>query len=249
MTDSSIPILPKWIDLPSPPAPTKINEFPAQPEQSVVGSQMIAKCLPPDAGKRSADTASEISAKPWFYFVVHSRLDVHGVYSAVVQGTATVDAPFSQAVSVTTGSSETTSFSEGWKVTVEADAEVAKISEELSATFDHSQTISRSETITDTFEITPTSQTPEVTAVWWQAAYTYTLTPIHIYLKWNFTKPINRHFDAYKIECRSDGWYFQGKKYCELSYTMENKVKTYVVSQFPPPASGLDGLTRVGSAV
>ena len=144
-----------WPNIPSPPSPTGINQFPNAPSSVVVYNQSIPN---QDAILKYTNLNLKIEAQ----------------WKLVVSATATPATPFSQSVSVTTGSSSTKTNTQEFSGSFGLISDFFSIGAKVSDTISESVTISVSDTVSEDFGISPKNET--VTACWWQLYIKYTIT-------------------------------------------------------------------------
>jgi hypothetical protein len=143
-----------WVDLPQPPAPTGIDKFPSAPEACIVAT----KSLP------NRQVGSLLYG--------NQSISVIGYYQRLLYGTVTPGMALKETISVTQGASSTESFSATLGVSMGISIEgLADLSTTMSTTFGQSITLSQSETISHEFTIS--SNSGELSGVWWQAIYEY----------------------------------------------------------------------------
>ncbi len=148
-----------WTEVPPPPAPTAINDFPATPPRIQVArlelpNEMVSK-------EPLGLTISRLS----------QVLTVYGQWTKLVSGTATVDSPFSQSESYTTGTVTTDSTTKSFSVSLGVSGSLGSIGGSLSESFTHTVSLSESKTVTSTFNISPKSGS--VSLIWWQLVHTF----------------------------------------------------------------------------
>ncbi len=151
-----------WNKIPAPPAPTGINQFPAAPPIIQVAQTKL-----PDQKKQLTDII--------IIEQVHCDqiLTVTAQWKKVLSCTASPSTPFNQTDSVTTGTSTTDTITKSFSASLGVAASLGSIGASMSETFSHSITMSKSKTISQQFSVTPTKE--EISAIWWQLVYTYTI--------------------------------------------------------------------------
>lgn len=153
-----------WNPILQPPAPTQINQFPDVPLPVQV-SQTNLK----DQKKVINMGAGMIYTKEFKDQV----LTITCQWKKIVSATVTPETPFSQTVSVTTGTSTTDTTTQSFSESLGVGGKLASISASMTETFSHSITLSKSKTVSRDFQIKSTAGS--VSAIWWQKVYTYTI--------------------------------------------------------------------------
>ncbi|MDC1162095.1 hypothetical protein OAT18_01500 [Tenacibaculum sp.] len=153
-----------WKQMPQPPSPTGINVFPGTPEKVL----LFSSDLP--------EIKARVTGIPGVYYAIFKDqvLTIHGQWNKVVQCTASPSTPFSQSDSVTTGATFSTTSTETVALHFGVANSLLSIGGALTDTTTHTTTLHQSVTKTQDFKVTPLKT--EISAVWWQLVYTYTIT-------------------------------------------------------------------------
>jgi hypothetical protein len=219
-----------WTPLPDPPAPAGINQFPSTPR-----AQVIAR--------------KNLGSKSWYRDGFEFRARnvsalVTGVWNNLVNGTATLSAPFNHKLSYTVGATQASTFGIGLSITAGSDASGARFGATVSATFEHSETIEESRTATNSFSLQASPAAPTVTACWWQPCFKYELFYEGVEARLIAFPP--RPSDWSWGELRGDLVSFTcrvpevgGRQFTTsllARYKMGLAKNTYVTTQYPPAA-------------
>lgn len=149
-----------WDNIPSPPNPTGINVFPAEPGSVELSSKDI-----PDHTFIKSPILQLRYKNQKIVAIAH--------WKKIVSCTADPITPFSHTASVTTGTSLTDSASGQFSVSMTVSNDIGSISSSLSETFTRSITFSKSSTTSNTFSVTP--KDGQVSVIWWQLVHSYIL--------------------------------------------------------------------------
>jgi len=158
-----------WTNIPGPPYPTGIHQFPpATTEAETVSIARLEDRVVAENKYQGQVVYQEI----W----TNQCLTVIGHYYQFLNATATSDAHFSEKHSLTIGASYTKDFEITLGISMGVSIQgVAELGTNLSTTLRTSITLSESTTIERTFTLAPTGENREVSASWWQAKYEYLL--------------------------------------------------------------------------
>ncbi len=197
-----------WADLPSPPTPAGIDQFPQEPSRKIVARKYIR-----DA-KKWVDDSDGVR-------IEYEPLDgiwaiVDGRWKSVTQATVTSQTGYQFSEEVQIGATNTTTFSVGLSISVGAKIlSVVDIGVKLSAMFGVSQTISILRTEKKQFDFKGTEAVPRLTGCAWQADFEYTLFMNRCKVIINGGNPILRK---------------------NVSYTMPSTPNRFSMTQYPPAA-------------
>jgi len=150
--------------LPSPPAPSGIDQWPPPPEEQLCWTESL-----PDQ-KISID----IGGGSFLIGTLKNQtLSVYGKYMQLLQGTVTkATSPLIRRVTVTRGTSttvsESTTISASFGVSLPG---IGDLGAKIDQTVGYSQTWHESKSTEDTFNITTDNE--KVSAIWWQARFRY----------------------------------------------------------------------------
>ncbi len=212
-----------WNDIPAPPAPTGINQFP--PDPSIV--QVAQTNLPLQSIKIPDPKESGTEDYIMENILYDQVLTVTAQWKKVVAATASPSTPFHQTNSVTTGTSTTETITKSFSASLGVKASLVSIGASMSQTFSQSITMSESQTISQEFSVTP--KEGEISAIWWQLVYTFTIT--------GKSKTLMGGKEIFKNS---------------FTNTMTNADETFVSTFFPSQAkvetSGFEKFMKVGDA-
>ncbi|HEY9803680.1 MAG TPA: hypothetical protein V6D25_25280 [Leptolyngbyaceae cyanobacterium] len=156
-----------WTNIPGPPPPTGINQFPLPPQPQLVSRQPLEDRVLVENRYQGQIIYQEV--------LENQCLAVIGTYHNFLNATATPNTPFSREISVAIGASQTSSFEVSFGLSLGISiGSIADLSASLTTTLGHSITLHTETKITDTFSITP-AQNTDVSVSWWQATYAYRL--------------------------------------------------------------------------
>jgi hypothetical protein len=156
-----------WNPVPPPPAPTGINNFPSTPP--------VVKVSQVNLPDQTVDLHPGLEFGPKLVNKLTNQvLTVTGKWEKVVSCTASPETPFNQTDSVTTGTSTTNTTTKSFSDSLGVAESFLSISASMTESFSHSVTVSESKTISQEFQVTP--KEGEISAIWWQMVYTYTIT-------------------------------------------------------------------------
>ncbi len=152
-----------WNDIPPPPSPHGINQFPGISRPFELSSKSI-----PDQTKIISPLILEK--------LIHKNqeIKVFAQWEKVVSCTASPATPFSQSVSITTGTAITDTQTKQYAASMGVSGDMGSISASITETFSHSVTFSTSTTVSDNFSVAPKSG--QISVVWWQLTHIFVLT-------------------------------------------------------------------------
>lgn len=155
-----------WKTVP-PPVPTGINNFPSSPPAVQVSQVNLPDQTlgSPFEGGIFTDIVNKLT---------NQVLTVTGKWEKVVSCSASPATPFNQTDSVTTGTSTTDTTTKSFSASLGVAGSLLSISESMTESFSHTVTVSESKTISQEFQVTP--KEGEISAIWWQMVYTFTIT-------------------------------------------------------------------------
>ncbi len=191
-----------WTEVPPPPAPTAINDFPATPPRI-----QVARLELPNKVITQGPLDLKISR-------LSQVLTVYGQWTKLVSGTATVDSPFSQSESYTTGTVTTDSTTKSFSVSLGVSGSLGSIGGSLSESFTHTVSLSESKTVTSTFNISPKSGS--VSLIWWQLVHTFEIDFAELF-----------EFGGKKLELQPG------------HVRLVNRAQEYISTQFPAVSDAL----------
>jgi len=147
--------------LPSPPAPTGIDQWPPPPEEQLCWTDSLP------------DQEIKIVGIIVLGTLKNQTLSVYAQYTQLLQGTVTKEtSPLIRQVTVTRGTSttvsESTTISVSFGVSLPG---IADLGAKIDQTVGYSQTWHESKSTADTFNIT--TDNDKVSAIWWQARFRY----------------------------------------------------------------------------
>jgi hypothetical protein len=162
-------------------------------------------------------------------------ISIQGKWDLIVQGTGTPDMPYSRQISITVGSSKTTSYELGYSITASVSVLFASVESTMSANFGQSFTFSEETTTTETFTIAP--QKGRVSGCWWQGAFDCTYTYNARFVPKKEYANITAHPGYIESSALSlfEMWVFgvggRNKQQIEKFRSRDN---TFVATQYPP---------------
>jgi len=195
-----------WIDLPLPPAPTGLQDFPLSPEARIVATKRL-----PDREifLTFKIFGQEISGK--LCTRVDQYISVIGYYKKIVQAIVTPGMPFRQTMTVTKGTDRTESFSTTLELSMGGTIKgVLNLGATISTTFGKSITFS--ESVTESQEFALSSNSGSLNGVWWQAVYEYHL----------------KGREIWEMETNPE---LQNRPFSEILY---DSAPVFVARQYPP---------------
>jgi hypothetical protein len=154
-----------WTDVPNPPSPTGINQFPVNPPPFVCWKGPLPD-IKPDLPKWAQDNTI-------IYWYTDQELTVTGQYVPIVEVTASPSSPYSKELSITTGVSTTIETTKEFSASLGVSNDLLSVGVSINKTVSYSTTWSSETSVTDTFNLAPTETT--VSAVWWQLVYYYSV--------------------------------------------------------------------------
>ena len=200
-----------WVDLPDPPAPTGINQFPVAPEAKVVGKQTLPN--------KKIEFRESDGLKLGEIELYDQVISITGKWNRIVCVTATPDTPFEDSIVVTTGTSNTESFETSLSISAGVDIlGMASLETTLSTTFGQSFTFFYEKAEGQVFKVTPTTQ--KISACWWQGIFDFTLSR-KARISYSVGEIFDLVFEAYL-------------NYFNIPQTFKNQDKIFVSTQYPP---------------
>ncbi len=193
-----------WIDIPLPPAPAGLQDFPLNPEAHIVATKPL-----PDREVFLTFKIMGIEYNLKLFTRVNQSISVIGYYTKIVQAIVTPEMPFRQTMTVTKGTSRTESFSAALEVSMGGTIKgILNLGAKVSTTFGKSITFSEAVTESHQFELS--SKSGSLNGIWWQAVYEY-------------------HLNGYEVWEEESGQ--QSRPFSEVLY---DSAPIFVARQYPP---------------
>ncbi|WP_417449160.1 hypothetical protein [Kordiimonas sp.] len=201
MTANTIP----WTKLPTPPPGiSALYDFPDTP----LITQVAYIPIPP-----------QTTTPP---YMTGMQITVTAQWLKLLAVSCSPSTPFSKSITVTKGTSSSTTTTESFSASLGVAGKLGSISAKLSDMTSQTITFTKSETIETTFAVNPKKH--QTAVVWWQPVYTYHLRGVQIYhpgSSFPKTVPINATIVHYHQE-------YVGVQFPETSSVSSSKIASFV---------------------
>lgn len=231
---------PTWSNIPNPPAPTAVNQFPSFPYP---GTPHI--CLENASIPDQKFLIEYASGKEWVYGkFTDLQVTVTAQWVLIVEATATPATPFKHSESYTTGTSATNTDTNTFAVTLGVQNKYVNISATMTEQTSHSVTFTESKTITNTFSL-DAPKSGSVSACFMQPQYTYHIVGKAQYFNTNSNPnipllPAGTNAQSLGFDPSQWSGFFSNNTpspIIDVNATLVNTAKEYIASQFPAGAT------------